>query len=81
MVEGHRFPQEFFGHAKMYLEKWESKHILMMWCAICFHYVYAVPKRERRITNLFWYCIYEANGVKFLVWHTWCQYPKERIWR
>ena len=42
MVEGHRCPQEWCGHAKMYLEKGESKHILMMWCAICFRYGYAV---------------------------------------
>ena len=51
MVEGHRCPQACCGHAKMYLEKGESKHIFMMWCAICFNYGYAVREREWRIAN------------------------------
>ena len=45
MVEGHRCPQAWCGHAKMYLEKGGSKHILMMWCAICFRYGYAVLRK------------------------------------
>ena len=69
--------------------KGESKHIFMMWFAIFLRYGYilgeewidVVREREWSITNLFLYCIYEANGLKFLDWHTWCHYPKERIWR
>ena len=30
----------------MYLEQGESKHIVMMWCAICAGYGYAVLRKE-----------------------------------
>ena len=50
-----------------------SKHIFMMWFAICLCYGYrlweewidAVREREWRIINLLWYFIYKENGLNF----------------
>ena len=55
--------------------KVESKHIFMMWFAICLCYGYllwedwrdAVRERKWWITNLVWHWIYEENGLNFWV--------------
>ena len=79
MVEGHGCPQACCGHAKMY--KGESNHILMMWCGICFVMVMQYEKGNGGLPISFSTAYMNQMDFKFLGWHTWCHYPKERIWR
>ena len=74
-------PQACRGHAKMYLEKGESKHILMMWCAIFFRYGIHFEKGNGGLPISFSTSYINQMDFKFPGWHTWCYYPKERILR
>ena len=80
MVEGHRCPQECCGHAKMYLEKGESKCILRIWCAYLFSlWLCSLRKEMEDYQSLVRTAYMNQMVFKFLGWNTWCHYPKERI--
>ena len=81
MVEGHRCPQECCVHSKMYLEKGESKHILMVWCVIFFVMVMQFEKGNGGLPISVSTPSMNQMDFKFSGWNTWCHYPKKRIWR